>query len=275
MWEKIRIDTRFDILRSSIVLGLAVLCGMALTGCGPMVGPDTVSEANVPPLRFEARPMNGQDIDAGFDTPSSPSKAYTIASGDTLDIKFYYTPELNETQAVRPDGKIALQIIGEVGAEGRTPAELCGLLKRLYAPHLKDPEVSVVVRTFSNNRIFVGGQVLLPGPIEMNGKMTALEAIIQAGGIDYKEAEVKNVVVIRHHNGTRYGYLLNLEPTLEGKEAQPFFLESKDIVYVPRTEIAKINQWIDQHINRIVPQTGFTFSQRRGDSTIGIDTSSR
>ncbi|MHC4986971.1 MAG: hypothetical protein ACYTFX_00530, partial [Planctomycetota bacterium] len=99
--------------------------------------------------------------------------------------------------------------------------------------------------------------------------------IIQAGGIDYEDAEVKNIVVIRHHDGTRYGYLLNMEPMLEGKEAQPFFLEPKDIVYVPQTQIAKVNQWIDQHINKIIPQTGFIFSHRRGDTTIGIDTSSR
>jgi len=43
-----------------------------------------------------------------------------LAPGDTVEIKFYYTPELNVTQTVRPDGKIALQLIGEVEVEGRT-----------------------------------------------------------------------------------------------------------------------------------------------------------
>lgn len=114
-----------------------------------------------------------------------------------------------------------------------------------------------------------------PGTIEISGQITALEAIMQAGGVDYREAQVNNVVVIRHHEGTRYGYLLDMEPILEGKEGRPFFLQPKDIVYVPRTEIAKVNQWIDQYINKIIPKTGFTYSQRRGDSIIGIDTSTR
>ena len=202
-------------------------------------------------------------------------KEYTFSPGDTIDVKFFYTPELNEAQDVRPDGKIALQIIGEVTAAGKTPAQLRWLLEKLYDSHLKDPEIPVVVRSFSNQLVYVVGQVMRPGTIEVSGQITALEAIMEAGGVDFKEAQVKNVVVIRHYEGTRYGYLLNMEPILKGKESRPFFLEPKDIVYVPRTEIAKVNQWIDQYINRIVPQTGFTYYQRRGDSTIGIDTSTR
>jgi protein involved in polysaccharide export with SLBB domain len=252
------------------MLSYIAFCVVALTGCESAEQNRTAEDLNQPPYKFEAVSVNAQNGNS-----ASAPKAYTLSPGDIIDIKFFYTPELNETQAVRPDGQIALQIIGEVTAEGKTPAELRGLLKRLYASHLKDPEISIIVRSFSNNRIFVGGQVLLPGPIDMTGKMTALEAILQAGGIDHKEAEVKNIVVIRYHNGTRYGYLLNLEPMLEGKETHPFFLEPKDIVYVPQTEIAKVNQWIDQHINKIIPQTGFIFSHRRGDTTIGIDTSSR
>jgi hypothetical protein len=40
---------------------------------------------------------------------SQPTPKLTLAPGDVLDIKFYYAPELNESQAVRPDGKIFLQ----------------------------------------------------------------------------------------------------------------------------------------------------------------------
>jgi len=42
---------------------------------------------------------------------------------------------------------------------------------------------------------------------------------------------------------------------------------------VPRTTIAKVDQWVDQHINKLVPQTGFTYSVPVGTGTIGIDTS--
>jgi hypothetical protein len=41
-------------------------------------------------------------------------------------------------------------------------------------------------------------------------------------------------------------------------------------VYVPQTTIAKVDQWIDQHINKIIPITGFNLSTVRGDTIIGI-----
>jgi protein involved in polysaccharide export with SLBB domain len=194
-----------------------------------------------------------------------------LAPGDTVEIKFYYTPELNETQTVRPDGKIALQLVGEVEVQGRTPAELRDKLLKLYAPHLKDPEVAVIVRSFQNRRVFVGGQVMAPGIVQMPGKIHVLEAIMQAGGFDLQEAEVRNVVVIRHSDGQRYGYSINLKPALAGGETHPFFLEPQDIVYVPRTQIAKVNQWIDQNINKIIP-AGFVLRRTSGRTTIGVGT---
>ncbi len=272
MWQKSKISLRFfSPILSGIVLVLAILCGAALTGCDSTGGSGHASGPNKPPFIFEASPIDAEDGDVLESTP----KDYTFSSGDTIDVKFFYTPDLNETQDVRPDGKIALQIIGEVTAAGRTPAQLRWLLEKLYTSHQKDPEISVIVRSFSNQRVYVGGQVMRPGTIEISDRITALEAIMQAGGVDFKEAQVKNVVIIRHYNGTRYGYMLNMEPILAGKESRPFFLEAKDIVYVPRTEIAKINQWIDQYINKIVPQTGFTYYHRSGNSTIGLDTSGR
>jgi protein involved in polysaccharide export with SLBB domain len=193
-----------------------------------------------------------------------------LAPGDTIEIKFYYTPELNEIQTVRPDGKIALQLICEVEVQGKTPAELRDELLKLYAPHLKDPEVAVIVRSFQNRRVFVGGQVMAPGIVQMPGKIHVLEAIMQTGGFDLQKAEVRNVIVIRHKDGQRYGYSINLKPALKGDETEPFFLEPQDIVYVPRTEIAKVNQWVDQHINKIIPDTGFIFTRTVGKTTVGM-----
>jgi protein involved in polysaccharide export with SLBB domain len=193
-----------------------------------------------------------------------------LLPGDVIEVKFFYTPDLDESQTVRPDGKITLQLIGEVEVEGKTPAELRDELLGLYAAHLKAPEIAVVVRSLHDRCVFVGGQVMTPGIVEMPGKMTVLEAIMRAGGFDLREAEIRNVVVIRHRNGQRYGYSMDLKPALMGNENQLFYLGPKDIVYVPRTEIAKVNQWIDQHINRIIPDTGFNFRRTMGNTTIGV-----
>jgi protein involved in polysaccharide export with SLBB domain len=207
------------------------------------------------------------------ETKRAPVARVTLGPGDMIDVKFFYNPELNESQTVRPDGKISLQLVGEVSVYGKTPAELRQELMMLYKPELKRTEIAVIVRSFYDRRVFVGGEVKTPGLIPMPGPLTALEAIMQAGGFDPRTARVSNVVIIRDKDGKRYGGTLDFGKTLNGKEIQPFYLEPNDIVYVPRTTIVKVNQWIDQYINKIVPRTGLTVSYPLGAGTIGIDTS--
>lgn len=94
-----------------------------------------------------------------------------------------------------------------------------------------------------------------------------------AAGFDEQKASKASVVVIRFKDGKRYGCGLDLEKAMKGEEGQPFYLEPYDIVYVPETKIVKVNRWIDQYINKIVPQTGFqyTYSGMK-HTTVGMDT---
>jgi len=211
---------------------------------------------------------------AGGGARSVPERL-TLSAGDEVEVRFYYTPELNVTQSVRPDGKISLELIAEVEAQGKTTAELRAELLELYRPHLKDPEVTVVARSLYNRRVYVGGQVMSPGIVEIPGHATVLAAIMEAGGFNMQEAAVQDVIVIRHEGGRRYGYSVDLRPALEGRETEPFYLQPTDIIHVPRTQIAKIGQWIDQHVNKIVPRTGFFMSRSMGSTTVGLDTSTR
>lgn len=190
--------------------------------------------------------------------------------GDVIEVRFFYTPELDITQTVRPDGRISLQLIPEVIAQGKTAAELREELIRLYDPHLRAPEISVVARSFYNQRVFVGGEVLRPGVVQMPGRMTALEAIMEVGGFDIRAAERKSVIVIRYAGGRRLAYKLDLKQAVAGKESEPFYLQPKDIIHVPRTSIARLNQWIDQHINKLIPDTGFFLRRTSGDTTYGM-----
>jgi polysaccharide export outer membrane protein len=197
-----------------------------------------------------------------------------ISPGDEVEVKFFYNPELNELQRVRPDGKITLQLLGDIDAAGKQPAELKYVLSRLAEMLLENPEVAVFVRSQVHRFVYVGGAVNNPRSIEIPGRLEALAAIMAAGGFDRRTAYIGNVVVIRHKSGKRYGCALDFRPVLEGQESEPFFLEPEDIVYVPQTPIANVNRWIDQHVNKIIPQLGIIYSRQIGnDSTLAIDTS--
>ena len=205
-------------------------------------------------------------------SPRDPDPKVTLGPGDVLDVKFYYAPELNENQVVRPDGKISLQLIGEVDVQGKTPAELREELVQFYKTQLRRPEVAVIVRSLQNRRVYVGGEVKTPSLIPMPARLTALEAIMQVGGFNMATAELSNVIIIREHNGKFEGRALDFKQVLEGKPAPTFTLEPRDIVYVPRTKIVELNQWVDQYITRMIPNVGVTwlYDTSSGASTIGI-----
>jgi polysaccharide export outer membrane protein len=112
-----------------------------------------------------------------------PQKEYLIAAGDTLDIKFLNNPELNEMGVtVRPDGRVSLNLALEIKAAGLTPNQLRDQISRSYSAEVKKPDVTIVVRNFADQKIFVDGEVTLPGLIELKGPTTVMIAISQARG---------------------------------------------------------------------------------------------
>jgi protein involved in polysaccharide export with SLBB domain len=203
-------------------------------------------------------------IGCGSSLPTVPldktAPEAVIGPGDQIEIKFAYAEQYNEIQAVRPDGKVQLLLVGEVTAQGKTPSELGQELLKLYSVHLKHPELAVMVR-FSP--VYVGGAVMAPGQlVELTGRLTVLEAIMHAGGFNIEIAETEDVVIIRHKDGKRHSYLLNLKDALEKEQSQSFYLEPRDIVWVPRTTIVNVDVWVDQHIRRLIPigiGGGFSF----------------
>jgi polysaccharide biosynthesis/export protein len=158
--------------------------------------------------------------------------AITLLEGDILKISFPGSPNLDTTTQIRRDGKINLQLVGEVQAAGMTPSGLENQLTNLYASQLVSKQVTVEVVS-STLTVYVTGAVLKPGKISSNHPMSALEAVMEAGGFDYTTADLKHVTVIRQEgNGTK-NYILDLKGVMDGKTGEPFYLKPADIIYVP------------------------------------------
>ena len=155
-----------------------------------------------------------------------------IREGDTLKISFPGTPSLDTTQQVRRDGRVTLPLGEEITVTGMTPVELEQALVKRYATQLVSKEVTVTV-VASSFEVYVSGSVLHPGKIQSNHPLSALEAIMEAGGFDNAKANIEAIVVIRNEGGKTRNYILNLRLVLEGKQSEPFYLKPSDIVYVP------------------------------------------
>lgn len=195
-------------------------------------------------------------------TAREPAAApqYLIQPGDNLDIKFFYNPELNESVSVRPDGKISLQLVDEVKVGGLTPSQLDDILTQKYSEELMKPVITVIVRSFTGQRVYVGGEVNRQGLISLTGGMTALQALFDAGG--FKEsAKLEAAIVIRKGlNNRPIPIPIDLKKALYGDRAGASFqLQPYDIVYVPKTFIAEANKFVNQYIERLLLFRGTSF----------------
>ena len=165
--------------------------------------------------------------------PGPPhSEALILREGDVLKITFPGSSNLDTTQQIRRDGKITLQLAGELTATGMSPSDLETEIAKAYGSQLISKEVTVTVIS-SSIPVFVTGAVLRPQKVVADHPISALEAIMESGGFDYAKANLKNVRVIRYEEGRAHTYILNLKEVLGGKQTEPFYLKPFDIIYVP------------------------------------------
>ncbi len=187
-------------------------------------------------------------------------QAYTIQPGDTLDIKFFFNPELNETVTVRPDGNISLQLIDEVHVAGMEPRELDARLTEKYAHELKEPVITVIVTSFAGQRIYVGGEVNQQGLITMGSSMTALQAVMQSGGFKTTAQPSEALIIRKGPDRKPVPIRVDLTAVLAGQGGvDDFRLQPEDIVYVPKSAIAKANQFVNQYIEQLLLFRGVSF----------------
>jgi polysaccharide export outer membrane protein len=155
-----------------------------------------------------------------------------LQSGDTLRISFPGAANLDTSLPIRTDGRINLPMVGEVVASGKTPSVLEKELMGLYASKLVSKEVSVTVVS-SPFSVFVTGAVMHPGKIVTDHPISALEAVMEAGGFDNAKANTSAVVVVRKVGTGTKSFKLDLKQILEGRKAETFLLHRSDIVNVP------------------------------------------
>lgn len=206
------------LLKPLIVAFFALVLNLAITGC---------------------QSPSGGTFASLWPDPSQP-KAHqpkpdliTLHEGDTVRLSFPGAPNLNTDLVIRRDGMVTLPMgLGEFKAAGLTPPDMENALLKLFAPQLQTKELSVAVIS-SAFPVYVTGAVLRPGKILSDRPLTALEAIMEAGGFDYTKANMKAVRVIRTVNGQTEHHTVNLKGVLRGDASDTFKLKPDDILYVP------------------------------------------
>ena len=124
---------------------------------------------------------------------------YVLHPGDVLELNYRLSPEFNQTVTLDPDGHVSLNIAGDTVLGGLTIDQARTRIIERVSSRLNEPELNLILRDFQKPYVTVGGEVQAAGKIEMREDMTALQALLLAGG-PKSSAKTSQILLFRHIN---------------------------------------------------------------------------
>ena len=237
--------TALSMASVGVVLALVCLAGCASTADhGDQIAGGAAARKNV---CQPAAMLAAQEAEKGV---------YIIRPGDELQLDFYLNPEFNREVTVRPDGAISLDLVGSVPAADKTPDQLAAVLNQAYSQELRNPGVSVRLKSSPSWRVYVQGQVAHAGAFMLQPGMTAMQAIADAGGVTETAGPSQAVLIRRDACGNAQGMTINLRAADSGgagKNVEDVALMPSDVLVVPRSTIANLDLFVKQYVRDLIP----------------------
>lgn len=228
---------------------------------------------------------------------SDRQREYVIHANDELEFKFPYHQTLNDQMRVRPDGKIQLQLVGTIQAEGMTPEELQLDLLHRYSKTLKEADLAVIVRTatsqtvrtaagmgrggmvgleptvsirsFQTPQVFVTGEVARPGMMPYTTGLTLLQVLAESGG-NLPSGDVTKLVILRRSAAQTAEVLRpGLTKSYRIAPTQDVALQPYDVLLIPPTGAQKLAESLDAYVYKLfAPLKNSTFGYVYGSTKV-------
>jgi polysaccharide export outer membrane protein len=195
---------------------------------GPEVRVPAPGTPSIDPMRMAA-PKAGDATKPGGPMDDS---TYILGAEDQIAVLVNNSAEFNGSHLIRPDGRITVNLVGEVMAAGNTPEQLTDALREKLKKYVVDPDVSISVLGVNSKRYFIQGEVNKPGEYKLVVPTKVLEALVNAGGFrDF--AKTKDIVLIREEGTATKRLHFNYKDVIKGKHLdQNIFLKAGDIIVV-------------------------------------------
>jgi len=182
--------------------------------------------------------VSAQAQPATSGTDTSNTQAYHIAPGDGLQIFVWRNPDLTVTVSVRPDGKISIPLVEDIPCVGQTPTELARQIEARLAKYVTNPVVTVMVTAVAGSydqEVRIVGEAVTPKAIPYKQNMTALDAMIEVGGLTHFAAG-NSATLVRSANGTETVMRLNLRDLLNNGDLKANVpLRPGDVIIIPQS----------------------------------------
>jgi polysaccharide biosynthesis/export protein len=204
---------------------IAILLTAALSGCLGRRPQIASTERLTVIAGSNALPAPNRDDLTASDRPS------LIGPLDTVQVDIFNVPELSRELQVDASGKIAMPLVGTIGASGKTSAELASTIEEaLRGRYVRNPEVTVNIKSSVSQVVTIDGQVAEPGLYPVTNQMTLMRAIASAKGLG-EFARYNDVVILRTVNQQKMAGLYNIEAIRRGTYDDPP-IYANDVVIV-------------------------------------------
>jgi len=187
-----------------------------------------------------------------FAMPVWARQAYLVGQGDVLKVAVWSQPELSGEFTVDVTGGILLPLIGAVKAAG-LPVEQIerDIRDRLADGYVVSPQVSISVAQFKSQRVFVIGEVKLPGVVPLTGALTLVEALTRVGSLTEMaggdlvvirpaDGQAVNGPVLASDSGARELLRVDVRLLQSKGPTSNILLKDGDTVVVPRAEVVYV-----------------------------------
>jgi len=165
------------------------------------------------------------------------AQEYVIGPGDVLDIFVWRNTDLTRQMPVRPDGRIAMPLVGDTVAVGKTPAVLASELQDKLKAFIQDPLVTVIPTSFVGlftRQIRVIGEASQPRALPYRSSMTVLDVMIEVGGLT-RYADGDRAVLVRQTGAQQQSYRVKLDSLVrDGDITQNVDMQPGDILIIPQ-----------------------------------------
>jgi polysaccharide export outer membrane protein len=183
--------------------------------------------------------LAGSGAAAPAPAPSRVERPYLVGPPDDLLITIRPEPAIVRQVVVQPDGKISVDMVGEVQAGGRTMTEIANEIARRISPYIRAPQVTVSLVASKSIAITILGYVQRPATFPLQRDMRVSEALgLVAGPTEHGAAS--RIRVVRQTGAKPQVLKVNLDAIRNGDLSTNVLLEAGDIIYVPPTASASI-----------------------------------
>ena len=165
---------------------------------------------------------------------------YILQPSDVIQVTVFLEPDLEKSVRIEADGTVTLPLIKKVKVSNLTVSDAQELITQLYnRDYLVDPQISVLVVSFSPKLVRVLGSVNRPGVVEMppDRDMTLTEAIASVNGIS-RIGNPKSIMIKRvDKTGKTKQFEVNFNKILMNANSKDMVLKEGDTIWVPERMI--------------------------------------